>query len=159
MKRLAVTALLLAFAVPSFAGEMYLGSTKLSHGGDVDTLLIRSCANARADEQQWDRDEHEWDHDDGRNVRRNDGRLEAFRFEVTRARAQVDRIDVMFGNGRHQSFYPRNRSFLRDESSNWFQLPGRNERCIRAITVYGQTEIRGIKSLLKKARIHFYGWE
>lgn len=163
MKRLLLSALLLAFAVPSMAAEIYLGSTKLSHGRDVDTLVIRSCANAPNDGNEWDRDgrgDREWDRDGRREGRRrNDGRLEAFRFEVTRARAQVDRVDVVFGNGRHQSFYPRDRSFLRDESSNWFQLPGRNERCIRSITVYGQTETRGVRSLLKKARVHFYGME
>lgn len=158
MKRLLLPALLLAFAVPSFAREVFLGSTKLSHGRDADTLVIRSCANAREDERRdWDRD---WDRDRrGEGPRRNDGRLEAFRFEVTKARAQVDRVDVVFGNGRHQSFYPRDRSFVRNESSNWFQLPGRNERCIRSITVYGQTETRGIRSLFKKARVNFYGWE
>ena len=75
MKRLLVPALLLAFAVPSFAREVLLGTTKLSHGGDVDTLIVRSCAN---------------DNDPGRNPGRrpnNNGRLEAFRFVVTKARA------------------------------------------------------------------------
>lgn len=144
MMKMVLPALLIAFALPTFAEarEVNLGTVKLSHGNDVDTLTVRSCATGN------DRP--------GRGNR--DGRLQAFRFVVTRERADIDRVDAIYGNGRRESFYPRGRSFRKNDSSNWFDLGGR-DRCIRSLTVYGNTDTHSVGSLFKKARVTFYGLE
>ncbi len=145
MKKILLAALVLTFALPAFARDIYLGTTKLSYGRtDVDTLVIQSCLNERRD----DRDRRDRRRDD-----RNDGRIRAFRFVVTNARADVNRIDVEYGNGMRDSFYV-GREFGKQQSSPYYDLRG-GARCVRTITVYGKTD----KDIFKKSRLTFYGLE
>ncbi len=144
--------MILAFAGPAMPREVLLGSNKLSFGfEDRDVLTITSCRDDRFDRDRDDRRDDRGRRRDDR--RRDDGRIRAFRFVVSKARADVNRIDVEYGNGRRDAFYI-NQEFRKGESSRYYDLRG-GARCIRTITVYGKTD----RNIFKKARLTFYGLE
>ncbi|MEQ1876605.1 MAG: hypothetical protein ABL958_08160 [Bdellovibrionia bacterium] len=98
-----------------FGREMYLGQVYLGITRSQVQLNTRTCAqNAR-------------------------GRVEAIRFHVVNAGAEIDSIMVQFGNGQWDSFNLGHRHFRPGQSSQWLNLRG-NDRCVRRIVIVGDTD-------------------
>lgn len=93
-----------------FLGQQVLGSTRLSYGSDVDTVMTETCARGMA--------------------------VDAIKIRVGKNDANIDFIFITLNNG--QSYrLPVRQHFSRGSESVWFTLGGL--RCIRSFTVYGDT--------------------
>ena len=68
------------------------------------------------------------------------GRIDAIRFQVLNAGADIDSIMVQFGNGQWQNFNFGHRNFRPGQSSQWLNLRGQNDRCVRRVIVTGDTD-------------------
>ncbi|HEX4924610.1 MAG TPA: DUF2541 family protein [Bdellovibrionales bacterium] len=96
--------------------DMFLGQVTLTHvNNSRATLYTRTCQGRFGD------------------------RLSHLRFQVLNAEADIERLHVQFGNGQFQTINIR-RSFRPGQSSGWINLRGGNDRCIRSITVDGDTD-------------------
>jgi hypothetical protein len=68
------------------------------------------------------------------------GRVDALRFRVMNASADINAIHVQFGNGQWQTINPGRGNFRPGQTSAWFNLRGRNQACIRRVVVDGDTD-------------------
>lgn len=99
-----------------FQRYMFLGQVTLTHANNSRaTLYTRTCQGFGGD------------------------RLSHIRFQVLNAEADIERIYVQFANGRYQTINV-NRSFRPGAASGWISLRGSYDRCVRSITIDGDTD-------------------
>lgn len=67
------------------------------------------------------------------------GRVDSIRFQVLGAAADINSLQVQFGNGQWETINPQRRHFRPGQTSQWFNLRG-NDRCVRRIIVDGDTD-------------------
>jgi hypothetical protein len=92
---------------------IFLGQVFLYHGRTQGFVNVRSCARDRT-------------------------RLDAIRFQVLNAEADINAIHIMFNNGRTETIRV-GRSFRPGAASGWLDLRG-GDRCVRRIVIDGDTD-------------------
>lgn len=105
---------LVSFSGGAWAEQVGLGSTTLTNRPDVDVIGVHSCATGK-------------------------GRFLRFRLQVNRNNAEINDIDIQYGNGSWDTYIPVRRFFRRGTTSRWIDLIG-GRRCIKRIVVKGDTE-------------------
>lgn len=78
--------------------------------------------------------------------------LTKFKIKVKQDEARIDYLAVQFGNGQTQQINVR-QNFAPGSESNWKDLDGQ-QRCIRSITVFGQSAQGGGRS-----KVEFWGYK
>jgi Protein of unknown function (DUF2541) len=113
--------------------QLVLGNVVLKPSGVADAVAFPRC-----------------------NVSKNDP-VGALRFRVDQANVYVRHIQITYQNGERENVSV-NRSFAKGTSSDWYNLQGKNDRCVKRIRVSGESLSSGKTWQTRNSIVTFVGW-